>query len=136
MLLKNFLTVSIQLLNGGIIMDQLQQHNQFFKSQPQQTSATGHGGELFVEVVCDDRLVRLPVQAHQTIADIRNRSLEQMQLMTSEPCRYIVIDSTRQPVGDQKTIEEILSQGQALCFRLVPQVAFGRCRDCGGRDDA
>jgi hypothetical protein len=113
-------------------MDQLQKQNDLSRTISQQSSGIGSSSELVVEVACDDRLVRFPVDGCETVAQIRSRALQEMQMIDPDSRRYIVIDSNRQPVRDQQTIDEILSQSQALCFRLVPQVAFGSLKMSSG----
>jgi hypothetical protein len=78
-----------------------------------------------IEVVCDDRQTQLDVEGSETLGEVRNRALEELGMLASDPERYVVIGSDRQPIDDHRTIDELIAEGQTLAFRLLPQVAYG-----------
>ncbi len=78
-----------------------------------------------VEVACDDRQTQLDVEGSETLAEVRTRALEELGMLAADPERYVVIGSDRQPVDDQRTIDELVAASQTLAFRLLPQVAYG-----------
>ena len=80
---------------------------------------------IIVEVACDDRRTQLEVEGSETLAEIRSKALEEMEILAADPDKYVVIGGDRQPVNDRRKVEDLLAEGQALCFRLLPQVAFG-----------
>lgn len=86
---------------------------------------TNKSDDLIVEVACDDRQTQLAVQGNETVGQIRRKALSEMQIKVSDPNKYVVIGPNHQPINNQRTAEEILKEGQALYFRLIPQVAFG-----------
>ena len=90
-----------------------------------QSQRPNNTGAMVVDVVCDDRQVQLSVEGHNTVGQIRQRAIAEMQIMTQDAEKYVVIGPNRQPVSDQRTVDEIINEGQELCFRLIPQVAFG-----------
>ena len=93
------------------------------------TSLTRHGRRsrqgVKIEVACDDRQTQLEAEGSETLGEVRNRALEELGMLASNPERYVVIGSDRQPIEDRRTIDELISEGQTLAFRLLPQVAYG-----------
>lgn len=82
-------------------------------------------GEVVVQVACDDREAHVTVSGRNTIREVRRQAIRDLQILASDPDKYVVIGPNRQPVSDDRTVDELLAQGQTLSFRLIPQVAFG-----------
>jgi hypothetical protein len=117
-------------------MDQLQRNTDVNKRLPEQSYSANSSSEIAVEVSCDDCTAHMFLEGHETISQVRDRALQEMQMIAPDSRRYIVIDSNRQPVNDRLTIDELISQGLVMHFRLVPQVAFGLRRCCIGEHNA
>jgi hypothetical protein len=106
-------------------MSQIEQQISLNRNRTQQSSGAGSQGRLLVEVACDDRRVQLDFEGHETVAEVKRRALGEMQILSANPNKYIVIGANRQPLDDRQVLRDILAQGQSLEFRLIPQVAFG-----------
>ena len=111
-------------------MDQLQRNTDVNRMLSEQSHSASPSNEIAVEVSCDDCTAHMSFEGHETVSQVRDRALQEMRMAAPDSRRYIVIDSNRQPVNDQQSIDELISQGLAMHFRLVPQVAFG-LRECG-----
>jgi len=106
-------------------MSELERQFQSIRDPLIQTHRTTNSRAMVVDVVCDDRQVQLTVEGHNTVGQIRQQAITEMGIMTHDADKYVVIGSNRQPISDQRTVDEIIKEGQALSFRLIPQVAFG-----------
>ncbi len=107
----------------------LEQQRQTVTGRSSGLTGTSQNSSLIVEVACDDRQTQLAVQGSDTVAEVRRAALAEMQILTTDPSKYVVIGAGRQPVRDQRTMDELLGEGQTLYFRLLPQVAFGMPRE-------
>jgi hypothetical protein len=106
-------------------MGQFERQVNINKSITQKKVGSSNQNQLLAEVACDDRRVQLGVKGSATVGELKRQALGEMQLVSSDPNRYIAIGPNRQPINDNELIQNILSQGQSLEFRLIPQVAFG-----------
>lgn len=106
-------------------MSELERQFERVRDPSVQSHRTNNASTIVADVVCDDRQVQLSVEGHNTVGQIRQRAIAEMQIMTQDAEKYVVIGPNRQPVSDQRTVDEIINEGQELCFRLIPQVAFG-----------
>lgn len=106
-------------------MGELERQSQPIEGFGQQSEGIGKGGSVLVEVACDDRQTQLEVDGDDTIGEIRRQALTEMQIMASDPRKYLVIGPSNQPIDERRSVNEVLNEGQAMYFRLVPQVAFG-----------
>lgn len=106
-------------------MIQTERQNDMNRNKVQANINSSNKDRLFVEVASDDRRVQLDVDGHETVGQVKCKALGEMQLPAKNPERYIVIGADRQPVDDNLSLNKILAAGQALEFRLLPQVVFG-----------
>ena len=79
----------------------------------------------------DGAVVQMSVEGTDTIAQVRQRALEQIGMGISHVRKYVITVADAQNernlrvVDEKATIDQILSDGQTLSFQLIPQVAFG-----------
>jgi hypothetical protein len=114
-----------------VVMNQRQRQKSEDASPARQGRRTRES--ITIDVACDDRQTQLDVRGCETLSEVRTRALEELGMLASDPERYVVIGSDRQPLDDQRTIDELAAEGQTLAFRFLPQVAYGvwlRRGDC------
>jgi len=88
----------------------LEQQRQTVTGRSSGLTGTSQSGSLIVEVACDDRQTQLAVQGSDTVAEVRRAALAEMQILTTDPNKYVVIGAGRQPVRDQRTMDELLAR--------------------------
>jgi hypothetical protein len=103
----------------------LERQRQTSSFAPAASQVSGASDGVLVDVACDDRQTQLAVDGSETVADVRREALAEMEILASDPNKYIVVGADRQPVEGQRTVNDLLAEGQTLSFRLMPQVAFG-----------
>ena len=77
-----------------------------------------HKSNITIEVACDDCQTELEVHGNDTIAQVRHRALSEMQILATDPNKYVVIGPDRQPIRDQCTVDEILESFIRPCKSL------------------
>jgi hypothetical protein len=82
------------------------------RGRTQQNSGAGSQGQLLVNVRCDGQRVQLGFAGHETVADAKRQALDQMQVLSANPEKYIVIGANRQP----SSIARHLGKGSAVKF--------------------
>jgi hypothetical protein len=93
------------------------------------TSGTSNAHQVVVELV-DGTEVRLSqVQGTETIADVRQAVLDQVEVYTEEPGAYVVTTRAGRPVQPGTTIDQMLAEGEVLEFLLLKPAAFGSAVD-------
>lgn len=76
----------------------------------------------------DGTIVQMSVEGKDTIAQVRQRAIEQIGMEIGHAQKYVVTIADEQNlrvVDEKNTIDQVLSDGQVLSFQLIPQVAFG-----------
>jgi hypothetical protein len=106
-------------------MEQIERLNDQKSTKSYDANSASKLGRFLVEIASDDRCVRMNLDGCMTVDQVKCRAIEEMQLPVKNPERYIVIGADLKRVEDQLSINKILAAGQALEFRLIPQVAFG-----------
>ncbi len=106
-------------------MGQIERHGDRNRNKLQEDINSSKQDGLLAEVASDDRRVQLAIEGDETIGQVKLKALAEMQIPAANPERYIVIGANRQPVDDNQLLNDVLKQGDALEFRLIPQVAFG-----------
>jgi len=84
------------------------------------------GGSIIVEVACDDRFTKLSVEGRETLAEVRRKALDEMGILASNPDEFVAIGAGRRRIDDQRTIDELVQEGERLAFRFLRAPRFGR----------
>ena len=109
-------------------MGQIEKQINNQKSMSQKKVGSENQNQFLAELACDGSRVQLDVEGSATVGDVKRRALAEMQIVSSNPNRYIAVGSNGQKINDNEIMQNILSQGQPLEFRLVRPVAFGPSR--------
>jgi len=87
--------------------------------------------QIHIESI-DGSIVQFAVDGSESVAQVRERALGQMEIEPQSAGKYVIAvaesqnDEDIRIVDDNATIDQIVSEGHKLDFQLIPQVAFGK----------
>ena len=87
--------------------------------------------QIHVESI-DGSIIQFSADGSESVAQIRERVLGQMNVETQRAGKYVMAVTESQNnediriINDNATIDQIVSEGHKLDFQLIPQVAFGK----------
>ena len=73
----------------------------------------------------DGNAIEIEAQGTDQIGQLRQTALHEMGQVTSNPQKYVVMDSNDRVLDDGMTVDQVLQEGQSLQFQLIPQAVFG-----------